>query len=191
MANTIDQEKNWLRKAMRELAQRLPADDREHSDQAIREAVLSLPEWQQAHTVFLYISIGWEPDTRILIKEALNTHKVVAVPRCLDDGIMEARVISSMGVLEPGRFGAPEPDDTHPLLPPQEMDLVVVPCVAADRQGYRLGHGGGFYDRYLAQVRCPAVCLCRGRFVLPHVPHNYLDRRMAMIVSEEECIRNL
>ena len=189
MSNAIEQQKNRLRKTMRDFTCRLPADYMDYSDQGILKTLLSLTEWKQAHTVFLYISIGREAGTRSAIQAAINTGKVVAVPRCLCEGIMEARIISSMEGLRPGRFGAPEPDAADPLLLPRDMDLVIAPCIAADRQGHRLGHGGGFYDRYLAQTQCPSICLCRERLLLRHVPHNTLDCQVAMVITEEGCIR--
>ncbi len=72
---------------------------------------------------------------------------------------------------------------------PEEIDLAIVPCVAADRRGFRLGHGGGYYDRYLGKLHCPRICLCRGRALLECVPAEEFDLRMDMILTEEEQLR--
>ncbi|HPF87408.1 MAG TPA: 5-formyltetrahydrofolate cyclo-ligase [Candidatus Limiplasma sp.] len=181
----VQQEKERLRKAIREIARNFPAEYIALSDRGILDNLLVLAEWKQAQNIFIYISIGREPDTRCAIQAALDAGKTVAVPRCLDGGVMEARVIESINDLQPGRFGSPEPDETYPLLSPQEIDLAVVPCMAADRQGYRLGHGGGYYDRYLATVHCEAVCLCREHLLQPELPHGALDSLVDIVITEK------
>jgi 5-formyltetrahydrofolate cyclo-ligase len=63
-----------------------------------------------------------------------------------------------------------------------------VPCVAADRQGYRLGYGGGYYDRFLAGVACKTACLCRERLLQDILPHDDFDRPADIVVTEEDVI---
>ncbi|MFH1513333.1 MAG: 5-formyltetrahydrofolate cyclo-ligase [Bacillota bacterium] len=188
MEEQIKTEKKRLRLMLRDLAQSLSDAYIERSDRGIREALLALDVWKQASTVFIYVSVGREPETRGIILAALAAGKTVAVPRCLRGGEMEARVIQSLDGLMPGPFGIPEPGAGHRLLPPQDIELAVAPCVAADRQGFRLGHGGGYYDRYLAKVHCPAVCLCRARLLQNALPHDALDRPMDRVITEHDCV---
>jgi 5-formyltetrahydrofolate cyclo-ligase len=190
MDEQMKREKDRLRKALRDLALSLPEAYIESSDRGIEENVLALEEWMQARTVFIYVSIGREPQTKGLILSALTDGKTVAVPRCLSNGEMEARVISSLDGLQPGPFGIPEPAASAPLLFPQEIDFVIAPCIAADRQGYRLGHGGGYYDRYLANIHCPSVCLCRARLLQNDLPHSALDRPVEFVITEDECLNS-
>jgi 5-formyltetrahydrofolate cyclo-ligase len=190
MDEPLKQEKDRLRKALRDLAQSLPDVYIESSDRGIEQNVLALKQWKQARTVFIYLSIGREPRTRGLILSALADGKTVAVPRCLGNGEMEARVISSLDGLQPGPFGIPEPDHSSRLLPPQEIDLVVAPCVAADRHGYRLGHGGGYYDRYLANIQCPSVCLCRACLLQDELPYDSFDHPVGFVITEDGCLRS-
>jgi len=188
METPVQQEKIRLRSKLRKLAQGMSADAVVRSDRGIAETLLALDVWKRAKSVFIYISMGWEPQTRGLIQAALQAGKMVAVPRCMDGGVMEARVIDTLEGLREGRFGSLEPDAGHPLLPAEAIDLVVAPCVAADRQGYRLGHGGGYYDRYLPYVRGTVVCLCRGRLLQPVLPHEALDRPVDVVITECEVI---
>lgn len=188
MDERMKREKARLRSMLGELLKSLPEDYLERSDRGIEANVLALPQWKQARTVFVYVSVGQEPDTRGLILSALADGKTVAVPRTLGGGVMEARVISSLDGLLPGPFGIPEPAASAPLLMPEAIDLVVVPCVAADRHGYRLGHGGGYYDRFLAQTICTSVCLCRGRLLKNELPHDALDRPIYIIISEDKVM---
>ncbi len=190
MCHSVDLDKKILRIAIREEIQRMPPDYIRLSDRGIRDALLALREWEWAHTVFVYVSMGREPETGEIIQAALEAGKTVAVPRCLEEGVMEARVIPSVYGLRPGRFGSLEPDETASLLDPSLIDLVVAPCLAADRHGYRLGHGGGYYDRYLAMTRGTVVCLCRDRLLQADVPHDAFDIPADIVVTEQECFDN-
>ena len=89
---------------------------------------------------------------------------------------------------ERGAFGIPEPRRDTPVLPPQAFDLAVVPAVAFDRAGFRIGRGGGYYDRYLAQMRGVKIGLCYTQFLLPSLPRELHDERVDLILTEEgEC----
>lgn len=146
--------------------------------------MLSLEQWQAAETIFCYVSVNAEPDTRRLIENALAAGKRVCVPRCLGGGVMEGRQVTALSQLKPAPFGLLEPDVSAPLIPPQELDLVVAPCVAADREGWRLGYGGGYYDRYLPRVACPVICLCRGRLLQQQLPHGPMDIQATGVLTE-------
>ena len=189
MDKRIQREKAALRQKLRTLAEELSEGYIENSDLAIQKNLLALDVWRQAKTVFIYVSIGREPQTRGIIQAALDAGKTIAVPRSFDGGVMEACVIESLDSLTPGRFGIPEPGGACGVLDSRQIELAVVPCVAADKHGYRLGHGGGYYDRYLANTECPAVCLCRGRLLQNTLPHNILDILMDIVVTETESIR--
>lgn len=155
------------------------------SNAAITEKLLALPEYAAAQTVFTYVSVGREADTRAFITAALEAGKRVCVPLCFDGGRMEARVITSLSQLRPARLGLLEPCDTAPRVPPGELQLAVAPCVAADMQNMRLGHGGGYYDRFLPHVSCPVICLCRARLVWPRLPAGPFDLRVSRVLTEE------
>ena len=158
------------------------------SDAEIARRVQAMPEWQTAQTLFLYVSVRREPDTRALIEAALRDGKRVAVPRCLRRGAMEAREIHALDELVPAAYGLLEPTDAAPLVLPGEIDLAVIPCVAADKTGRRLGHGAGFYDRYLAGSAARRLCLCRSRNLLEAVPAEAHDLVMDWVVTEDETL---
>lgn len=82
-------------------------------------------------------------------------------------------------------FRSRNPGCGTPVLPPEAFDLAIVPAVAFDREGYRLGRGGGYYDRYLEQTNCVKAGLCFESFLLPSVPHEAHDVRMDRIFTEE------
>ncbi|MBE0600450.1 MAG: 5-formyltetrahydrofolate cyclo-ligase [Firmicutes bacterium] len=184
MDEQVCRQKQALRKALRELTDALPADYIARSDRGIAERVLGLDAWKQANSVFIYCSIGREPDTQGLLRAALWEGKTLAVPLPFAGGIMDARSIRSLDDLHPGRMGIPEPGAEAPIICPDQIDLIVVPCIAADRQGYRLGYGGGYYDRYLASVRCVTVCLCRNRLLQDSLPHDAHDIAVDHVIDE-------
>ncbi|NLF26962.1 MAG: 5-formyltetrahydrofolate cyclo-ligase [Clostridiales bacterium] len=159
------------------------------SDRAIERRLLNLPEWRAARTVFSYVGVRDEPSTRGILVSALGGGKRLCVPRCEGRGIMRAREIFSPDELRPAPFGLLEPEESAPTVPAEEIELAIVPCMAADRRGYRLGHGAGYYDRYLANLRCPTICLCRGRALLPALPVEEHDVRVEMVLTEAELLR--
>lgn len=178
-------EKERLRRQMRERLDKMDPAALEESGGRIGEALLGLPEWRRARTLFIYVSIAGEPDTHRLIRQALAQGKRVAVPRCLPGGQMEAREITGLEGLEPKAFGILEPGGDAPLVAPEALELVVAPCVTVDGRGRRLGHGGGYYDRYLARVGCPVVCLCHSCMVATAVPCGPEDRVMDRVLTDK------
>lgn len=170
-----------LLKARRETA----PEKRRAMDDGIFRRLTALEAYQRAGTVFLYCSTEEEVSTARLLEDALRTGKRVCVPLCTGTrGVMEAREITEPSELVPGRYGIPEPPAWSPAVPPEEIDLCVVPCLAADASGHRLGYGGGYYDRFLARTAAETVVLCpESRFTvtLPAEPH---DRSCNIVVTE-------
>lgn len=119
--------------------------------------VLDQPFWHDAKAVFCYVGVGSEVATLALLKAALTAGKRLAIPRCQPGGRMVAATLESLTALRQGRFGIPEPPLDAPVLDPKTIDLALVPGLAFDLSGARLGYGGGYYDRFLET--CPALRL--------------------------------
>ena len=162
---TIDEEKQQLRATIRRLSAQLPFRYREAADRAIARHLLALPEYRSAGAVFCFVSAGREIDTRPILEQTLADGKMLCVPLCVADGIMELRAIRNLEELFPGAYGILEPPADSPALSPDQIDLAVIPCVTCSREGRRLGRGGGYYDRFLAHYRGAAVLLCRERLL--------------------------
>lgn len=180
----MKEEKARLRKQIAQQVQGFEQEYLKQSNEAIARSMLALPEFAGAKTIFTYVSIGAEPDTHAIIGAALAAGKRVCVPRCLGGGIMEARQITGLDALRPAPMNLLEPDEDAPLVPPEEIDFVITPCVAASKDNMRLGHGGGYYDRFLAKVNCPVVCLCRGRLLQQSVPTEPFDKPVHRVITE-------
>lgn len=159
------------------------------SDGDIFNRLVELPEYVSAKTVFVFCSVGNEVDTRRLIEKSLAEGKRVAIPITLGVGVMEFSIISSLSGLRAGRLDIPEPDKSSPRVRPGKNDVMIVPGLAFDVGGNRLGHGAGYYDRYLANCECPTVGLCREVFFHAHVPHGENDVSVDMVITEKGITR--
>ncbi|MFI6518395.1 5-formyltetrahydrofolate cyclo-ligase [Spirillospora sp. NPDC050679] len=167
----------------------LDADARAAAARATRDALLSAPEVEMAGTIAAYVSFGDEPDTRGLLFALWKRGAYVILPKLLPDGDLDWASYEGPDSLAPGPLGLLEP--TEPARGPEAVsraDAVLVPAVAVDRTGMRLGRGGGSYDRALARVG-PAILTVGlvhdGELVeeLPREPH---DRRVRAAVTPSE-----
>lgn len=148
------QTKLELRKRM--LAARSELLDRETRSQAIHDRWLQSELHRTAQAIVCYVDVRSEVSTRALIESCWQADQRVAVPYCVDQHL-ELTWITTWTDLEKGRFGILEPietlrTDTKRRPQAEELDVILVPGVAFDLQGGRLGHGQGFYDRLLSQV---------------------------------------
>ena len=153
----------------------------------------ALPGYRAAATVLWYVAMPSEVATVPGIEAALAEGRRVAVPWCDGDDLALWR-IEAVDELEPGTWGIPEPPaasrrDPERQVAAAEVELAVVPGLAFDRRGRRLGHGKGYYDRFL--VRSPAVRagLCYAAQVFPEVPAGPRDAVMDFVVTEEGAYR--
>ena len=140
--------------------------------------------YQNALSLFIYISTDLEPDTHSIIEHAWKAGKSVYVPKCLGYGQMEAVKIADWSSLAPGRMGILEPKETMPSANKQDFDLCLVPCVTVTRCGHRLGHGAGYYDRWLKNHGGTRICLCFESLIADCVPQDPWDVQMDGILTE-------
>ncbi len=162
------------------------------ADDAIREAFLASPEYRAAETVMFYASFGNEVSTWELIRHALASGKTAALPFIGDTpGEMTARWFSSIEHLSAGCYGIMQPvPETTRELDAASIDLIVVPGLAFDREGRRLGFGGGYYDRYLNLMRSGAyaIALAYDAQIVDRVPSDCHDMRVPVVITDRERI---
>lgn len=173
---TRQEEKAQLRQIVRRLMSRLPEGYAANADRAIVAHVLAMPEYQEAQTVFCFVSTPSEINTHPLLEQILASGKTLCVPRCTQPGIMELRQVSDLSELVPGKFGIPEPGEDCPLVDIDAVDFSILPCLTCSHAGQRLGKGGGYYDRFLSHYRGGSVLLCRELLIreeIPVEPHDY------------------
>ncbi len=153
------------------------------SNAAITSKVVTHPLFQAAKSIFCYVSVGNEVDTRSIIKLALREGKSVSVPFCEEGGKMIPYVIYSISEMQDGPLGVPQPPIGAPV--GQDIDLCIVPCMCADKARFRVGHGGGYYDRYLEHFEGKSMLLCRDVLVHDEVPHGEHDIACDLMITEK------
>ena len=205
--------KSEYRRETREKLEATAEEYRRDASAAIALNALNIPEMKEKKrtgllglkktekTVLAYCSVGTEPSTLALISKLLERGKRVCLPLCVDldeeghrTGIvdaMEARVIKSFDDLVPGAYGIPEPAAGTEMVPPQEIDMIILPCVTCDRQCNRLGHGAGYYDKYLSKVRpdCFTMALCYEEVLADGLPVEEHDMPVNAVVTEKQVYR--
>lgn len=155
----------------------------------IARELWNLDAYRRAGRLMTYVAFKKEVQTETIIREALSQGKQVAVPLCSkpERRLIASRLLDFPGDLAAGTWGIPEPrpEALRPL-DPKTLDLVLVPGVGFDRQGYRLGYGGGYYDRFLR--RLAPGCLCVGLAfslqVVDELPREHHDRPVDLVITE-------
>lgn len=198
---TISEAKKECRKEARERQSRLNDFYIIHASNRINARLVRTEEYKSAKTICIYMSVGKEVMTSKLITKMLSDGKRICLPRCLDmdngdkilkdEHIMETRVVSGKYKLVPGAYGIPEPSVDSPKIEPHEIDLIVVPCLTCDRECRRMGHGVGYYDRYLEKVRkdCIKTAFCFEDMLSENVPCDIHDVAMDYVVSEKKIYK--
>ena len=179
-----------LRKMIYNSFRDLSSEYKQYADDGIRSNIMSLPEYQEADTVFCFVGTKDEIDTSTLIDRMLADGKRICVPLCTGKGIMEAKKISSRSQLSEGTYGILEPSEEAETVPPEEIDFAIVPCVTCNKIGQRLGHGGGFYDRFFENAEIPSAMVCREETMTAAIPTDIHDIRFKTVVSERHIFRN-
>jgi 5-formyltetrahydrofolate cyclo-ligase len=160
---------------------------------AVAEALLArlqtLAAWRDARRPCVYVSLPDEAPTDAILESCFATGAVVCVPRVVGDALA-LHLVRSRAELAVGAFGILEPSADVPECPPDGTDCVIIPGLAFDATGGRVGRGKGFYDRFLAHVpaRMPRIALAREWQIFPSVPSDAHDARMNWIVTPERTI---
>ena len=166
-------------------------------DDDICHVVLSIPTFQRAKTVFAYLSVGDEVDTRALIRECWADDKRVAIPRCVSTAkqgkpLMEWYEITSFEGLETSGFGVEEPvqEPERRVFPQDDPNAVaIVPGFAFDAEGFRIGYGGGFYDVFLGEFAGTSIGLCRSPFFdTREIPKDAHDIPVNMVATDNFAV---
>ena len=190
----LNRDKAAARERLLAARRQLTPAERAGAGRDIRDAVLSLPETQMAGTVAAYYSIGSEPETHGLLFALWKRGTYVLLPVLLPDGDLDWASYEGPDSLRPGPRYLTEPAE-----PPRgagaisSADLVLVPALAVDHSGVRLGRGGGSYDRALARVGTPVptVALLYDSEFIPHVPSGAHDQRVRLIARPAAGITRL
>ena len=185
----IEEKKDALRKTVRRIADTFGHQNIIEWSGEIAEKVFTLPEYKAAGTIFTFVGMDLEVDTRQIIQRAIADGKRVTVPKTFGKGIMVPCEIRGLHDLVPGRYGILEPYEGCQEVSPGSGDLILVPCLACDLEGMRIGHGAGYYDRFLAGSEATKAILCFDALVVESIPFTELDIRSDMVITETRLAR--
>ena len=188
MIKDIRPEKNALRASSLEWRKNLGRSEKQRMDFKIQNKFLTLWKFREVNTVLVYCSKPLEVDTSFIIERALAVGKKAAAPRCVPGTRdMDFYLIKDKSDLAPGAFGVLEPDpEKCELLRDYTSSVCIVPALMYDTEGYRLGYGKGYYDRFLSGYNGACIGLGYSALIKENLPHGKYDRKVDIIVTEKD-----
>jgi 5-formyltetrahydrofolate cyclo-ligase len=185
--------KRDLRQLARTRVSQIIPEQRRTLSAAVVEQLISRPEWQRAQRILGYLPLMDELDLSAALESALSANKSVALPRYLPDQntYCAALITDNFATLSPGAFGIREPSAAAAIMPLNQLDFILVPGVAFDSGGRRLGRGKGFYDRLLANVNsadCIKCGIAADEQIVTGIPAEPHDISMNLIVTPTRCL---
>ncbi|MER3446916.1 MAG: 5-formyltetrahydrofolate cyclo-ligase [Candidatus Dadabacteria bacterium] len=166
----------------------LSIEEVDKASKEITENLLRLWCFRNARSVALYFAIRNEVKTDDIFRRAKELHKEIYFP-CVYDCLLEFRKVDDLNELEPGSFGIPEPSRNSARASIMGIDLIIIPGLAFDRFGGRLGYGGGYYDRALFKTdKKRRIGLAYNFQVLDSIPMETGDEKVGLVITESSVI---
>lgn len=185
-SDDLNAQKQAARRAARQQLAQISPQEFSAIGTAMWQTLQAQPAWQSAESVFCFVGALHEPDTMPILQGALSAGKQLLVPRIAGPGQMQLVPLQSLEQLQPGAFGILEPGQALPAVPAGSgVQLAVLPCLAATRSGARLGHGGGYYDRFLANYSGQRLILCPEALLAQSLPTGPLDEPAQAVLTEK------
>jgi len=182
--------KTEIRKMVKEKLQHIPSDLYHKWSREIATSLFSLDDWKNAATIAVTISRGKEVETRAIIQEGWKQGKRIVVPKC--DSIsrgMTFRILESFDQLEVVYYGLEEPKEAETeAVSAHEINIMLVPGLAYNQKGYRVGFGGGYYDRFLSKYEGKTAALAFEVQLVEELPIEDHDIAVDTIITNERVI---
>ena len=189
MSTPAPEEKKALRRAMLDRQRALSETERAALTASLTKALLQFPAYPKARKIMAYLSLPGEADLDDFIRVALAEGKEIYVPVCLPDFQMEAGLLSDMEHFAKGPHGLRDLPPGYESARPEDLDLLLVPAVAVDISGHRLGRGAGYYDRFLSRVSQEKRVAVVWDFQLTEaVPAEAHDLSVGAVITEKRSI---
>ncbi len=187
--NMIRKQKDEIRAEYSQKRKSMDLNEKQRRDEAICRAAVSLVSFRYAEYVLLYAATSDEIDITPIAAEALARGKKIAFPRCdKETHTMKYHIVSSLDELKPDAYNISEPPADNPIYDPtSDMGSAVcfVPGLVYDKEGYRLGYGKGFYDRYLSGFSGCTIGVVYSDYILPAVPRGRYDVSADILLTEK------
>ncbi|MCI7260359.1 MAG: 5-formyltetrahydrofolate cyclo-ligase [Selenomonas sp.] len=182
--------KKALRASIKQKRRALSIEYRQQASRKMQAELTKLPCYQAAEYIMLYMAMQDEVQLDELIAMVLKDGKKAVIPLVTGAGLMEAVELSDMADLVPDKYGIKTvSEEKRRLIAPDKIDLIIVPGVAFDKAGHRLGMGGGFYDRFMLRAsRAVRAALAYDCQLLVAVPAEVHDLTVDYIITEKQNI---
>ena len=184
--------KGSIRKAMKVARAQIDETERQDISQQLHEVLFASDLWQQAETIGTYLSVGSEWDTRQIVDQALKEGKKVAVPKTVHKtkDLIFYEMKDWSQIVQDGYFGLDEPDPNQTKSVEKDaIQLLLVPGLVFTKEGYRVGFGGGYYDRYLKDFIHPTVSLVHTNQLVEDFPIEPFDIPVHYLVTEQGMLK--
>lgn len=181
-------DKQELRVKLRAMRRAFSPEKQENASLAVYRRLQGFVPYRNAKCIMAYMACRGELSLAPVMDEWLAGGRELLLPRCEAPGEMTARRIEDQRQLVPGAFHLMEPDAACKIISPEKIDLILVPGVAFDRAGHRLGQGGGYYDRFLAKTHALRVGVCYDETLIEDVPCEAHDHMMDAVITPWETI---
>ena len=180
--------KNKLRAEYRQKRTDLPRETKEEYDSRIADVFCRLISYKYASQVLFYASTPDEISTEKIFQNAIRDGKACYFPRCYAESKMKYFRAYSLDELKEDAFNIKAPLDSAEEYTPQPSDICIVPAMAYDKKGYRLGYGKGFYDRFLSGFDGIKVGFCYKDFLVPDLPKGRFDVSVDLLVTQDGVV---
>jgi len=187
------EEKKVLRNKILEIRDSLNNNEKELMDNKIFNELINTDLYKRSINIFIYISFSNEINTRNIIEKAFKDKKNVFIPKVYkDDKLMKAIKLNSIDELKKNSMGILEPIDDSNYIEKENIDLIVVPGVVFDKECNRIGYGGGYYDRYLKDIKSKEnkIALAYDLQIVDKIESEVHDIKVDYIITNTRALKN-
>ena len=182
----IKQRKEQIRNISKKYRLNMDSLQKASLDLFLQEQFINSEYFANSRVILAFVSKGIEVSTELIIKTALEKGKKLALPRCKENNQMDFYLVTGISQLEKGSYGLMEPNtDKCEILSDFSDSVCLVPGLAFDREGYRIGFGKGYYDRFLLNFSGLTVGMCYNKCIEDNLPRGYYDRPVDILITEK------
>ena len=156
--------------------------------QLICDNIKSMVLYNSAKVIFAFMPTDKEVDISNVLMDILNRGKTLCIPLCLENNTMICKKITSLEDVEVGKYGILEPKKSCLTISKEKIDLAIIPCMAADEFGFRVGKGKGYYDKFLHDVKFKKAVICPQFALYSKLPKEKFDIACDVVVTENNVI---
>lgn len=182
----IKQHKEQLRNVAKKYRANLDPEQKEKFDIILQKNFLQSDYYKNAEKILAFASKEIEISTDLILHSALKDGKILALPKCRENNMMDFFIVTHMSQLKKGSYNISEPDtDKCKILTDYENSVCLVPGLVFDREGYRIGFGKGYYDRFLQSYSGICAGMCYSKLVESELPRGYYDKPVNVLFTEK------